>query len=141
MLVDIVEGPIDEGAILTRMARPDHGAVLVFRGVVRNHHEGREVTHIDYHCYRRLAETELRGVAERALARPGLDALALVHRIGEVRVGEVSLLVAASGPHRRPVFAGVLDLVDDLKSRVPIWKKEYGPGGAHWVEGVLPDAP
>jgi len=138
MLIEITESPIDEEAARRVVEAPDCGAVLVFRGVVRNHHEGKEVTHIDYHCYRRMAEKELRAVATEAAAAHGLERLAVVHRIGEVRVGEASLLVVAASPHRRPAFDGVLALVDALKARVPIWKKEYGPGGSHWVEGVIP---
>jgi len=140
VIVRIVEDPIEEAEVIATVDRPEHGASLVFRGVVRDHHEGRAVSHIEYHCYRGMAEKELRAVAEAVAARHGISALAVVHRIGEVRVGEASLLVAASAPHRQPVFDAVLEIVDELKRRVPIWKKEYGPDGSHWVEGVRPEA-
>lgn len=138
MLVQITEDPIDEAAAQAYVASPKCGAVLVFRGVVRDHHEGKSVSKIDYHCYREMAERELADVARIAAAGHGLERLAVVHRIGEVLVGETSLLVVAAAPHRRPAFEGILALVDDLKRRVPIWKKEYGPDGSHWVEGVPP---
>lgn len=138
MLVQITEGPIDEAAAQAYVASPKCGAVLVFRGVVRNHHEGKSVSKIDYHCYREMAERELADVAQTAATGHGLERLAVVHRIGEVLVGETSLLVVAAAFHRRPAFEGILALVDDLKRRVPIWKKEYGPDGSHWVEGVPP---
>jgi molybdopterin synthase catalytic subunit len=138
VLVRIVEDPIDEGEALAHVRDQRNGALLVFHGVVRNHHQGKAVTKIDYHCYRAMAEKELRAVAEEAAARHGLTDVAVIHRVGEVIVGEASLLVVAAAPHRRPVFEGILDLVDALKRRVPIWKQEYGPDGTHWVDGVLP---
>lgn len=140
MLVQITDGPIDEAAAQAYVANPKCGAVLVFRGVVRDHHQGKSVSKIDYHCYREMAERELRSVAEAAAIAHGLDRLAVVHRIGEVLVGEASLLVVAATVHRRPAFEGILALVDDLKRRVPIWKKEYGPDGSHWVDGVTPNS-
>lgn len=136
--VEITREPIDAMAARGLVEAPDCGAVLVFWGVVRNHHQGKAVSHIDYHCYREMAERELRAVAEEAASAHGLDRLAVVHRIGEVAVGEASLLVVAASRHRKPAFDGILSLVDELKKRVPIWKKEYGPDGSHWVEGVLP---
>jgi len=140
VLVQITEEPIDEQAAIQHVASPDCGALLVFHGVVRDHHQGRAVARIDYHCYREMAERELRAVAETAARDHDLQHLALIHRVGEVAVGEASLLVVAATPHRREAFEGILSLVDDLKRRVPIWKKEYGPDGTHWVDGVLPGA-
>ena len=141
MRVEITNEPIDEVAARRLVGAPDCGAVLVFWGVVRNHHAGKAVSHIDYHCYREMAERELRAVAEEAVEAHGLDReqLAVIHRVGDVAVGEASLLVAVASPHRGPAFEGVLSFIDTLKKRVPIWKKEYGPDGSHWVEGVLPE--
>ena len=138
MIVRVVEGAIDEAEAVALVSQPENGAVLIFRGNVRNLHVGREVTHIEYHSYREMAERELRRVAEEIAAAHGVKDLAVLHRVGEVRVGETSLLVAAGAPHRRPVFEAVLALIDELKKRVPIWKKEYGPGGVAWVEGTIP---
>lgn len=139
MNVTLVDGPIDESTAIRAVERNDFGAVLVFRGVVRNHHNGRAVTKIEYHAYREMAQKELEAVVMEVSERFEIPALAVVHRLGEVRVGEASLLVAAAAAHRRPVFEGVLALVDELKRRVPIWKKEHGEGGASWVEGLLPE--
>lgn len=139
--VAIVDGPIDEAAARSFVERPEYGALLTFWGVVRNHHENKAVDRIDYHAYRAMAESELRQVSESAAERHDIGRLAVIHRLGVVRVGEASLLVVAGSAHRRPVFEGVLDLVDALKQRVPIWKKEYGPDGSHWVDGVLPQPP
>jgi molybdopterin synthase catalytic subunit len=140
MLVRLVDGPIDEEEAVAHVRRDDCGALLVFHGIVRDHHAGRSVSHIDYHGYRPMAQRELEAVARETAERFEIAALALVHRLGIVRVGEASLFVAASAHHRRPVFEGILRLVDELKRRVPIWKKEHGPDGVFWVEGVLPES-
>ena len=139
--VDIVEGPIDEERARTAVARPQNGAVLVFHGVVRDHHEGRAVSHIDYQSYTEMARLELSKVAEETAARHEIVDLAVIHRIGRVNVGETSLLVAVGSHHRQPAFAAGQALVDELKHRLPIWKKEYGPDGSHWVQGLRPESP
>ena len=139
MLVQITDSPIDDAVARGYVESPDCGAVLVFWGVVRDHHEGRAVVKIDYQCYREMAERQLRHIAETIARTYGIGRLAVIHRVGEVLVGEASLLVVAATPHRREAFAGILALVDELKRRVPIWKREYGPDGTRWVEGVLPE--
>lgn len=137
----IQEEPIDDRALLAEIAAPANGALLLFHGVVRNHHEGKAVDRIDYHAYRPMADRILEELTAEIAAEFGLDHLVVVHRIGVLAVGEASLLVAAGSAHRPPVFEAVLALVDRLKARVPIWKKEYGPDGTSWVEGVLPEMP
>jgi molybdopterin synthase catalytic subunit len=141
MLVRIVDGPIDEAEPARFVEKPGNGAVIVFRGIVRDRHSGRAVARIDYHAYREMAEAELRRVAAEAVERFGVPDLAVVHRIGRVEVGEASLVVAIGSPHRRPAFEAALHLVDELKKRVPIWKKEFGPDGDFWVEGIRPPEP
>lgn len=141
MGVQIVREPIDANAVLARMADPRHGALAAFWGVVRNHHGGRAVARIDYHCYEPMALKELSALADEVARKYDLPALAVVHRIGVVPVGEASLLVVAADAHRRPVISAIGELIDELKRRVPIWKKEYGPGGECWVEGQVPGAP
>ena len=138
MGTEITRDPINSDEVLARFQDPAHGAVLAFWGVVRNHHEGRSVLSIDYHCYEEMALKELEAVREEVQDHFGLRLLHVVHRIGPVQVGEASLLVVASDAHRRPIFEGILQLVDELKRRVPIWKKEFGTDGSHWVEGARP---
>jgi molybdopterin synthase catalytic subunit len=108
--------------------------------VVRNHHEGKAVDYIDYQCYEPMALKELKQIAHEIRSEFRIAALTLIHRIGVVRVGEASLLVVAQDAHRAPVLDAVKECVDRLKRRVPIWKKEYGPDGSHWVQGIIPDA-
>lgn len=139
--VRIVEGPIDVEEARRHVARPANGAVLVFHGVVRDHHEGREVAGIHYQAYRAMALRELQAVADEAAFRHGVEDVAVVHRLGRLGVGEASLVVAVGSPHRKPAFEAAQALIDELKRRVPIWKKEWGPQGEHWVEGVTPPEP
>lgn len=127
-----------EAALGDHARLDENGAVLVFEGIVRNHHGGRAVTHIDYQAYPAMAEEELRRLAEEIAAAFPITRLLLAHRIGLVRVGEASLFVAIGSHHRRAAIEALDRLVDELKRRVPIWKHEFGPDGDHWVEGVMP---
>ncbi len=141
MLIRITPDPLDEAEARRAVSAAANGAVLVFHGVVRDHHEGRAVERIEYHAYLAMAERELALVADEVGRRHGVRDIAVLHRIGPLRVGETSLIVAIGAPHRQETFAAGLDLIDTLKARVPIWKKEIGPGGTVWQDGVLPPAP
>ena len=128
-------------ALRERVMRPEAGAAVVFEGVVRNHHEGRAVERLEYEAYASMAERQLALVREEILAayadREVYD-LAAHHRIGRLEVGETSLAVAVSAAHREDAFEAALRAVDRIKETVPVWKKEFGPDGAHWQEGVEP---
>ncbi len=120
---------------------PASGAAVVFEGVVRNHHEGHAVLRLEYEAYAEMAERQLRAVADEVLADfrdREVHAIAAHHRIGPLEVGETSLVVAVSAAHRGDAFAAALRTVDRIKETVPVWKKEYGPGGSRWQEGVQP---
>jgi molybdopterin synthase catalytic subunit len=114
------------------------GGVCTFSGVVRDHHEGREVTHLEYESYAGMAEAEMRRIGEEALETTGASAVALWHRVGSLEVGEASVVVSASAPHRAEAFAACRYAIDALKDRAPIFKKEHGPAGQRWVEGDAP---
>lgn len=109
------------------------GAVAVFCGVVRDHHEGRSVTRLDYEAYEPMAEKELAQITAAIAARiPG--ALCFVaHRLGELKVGDVAIVCAVSTPHRAEAFELCRALIDTIKESVPIWKREWGPHGSLWV--------
>ena len=136
--VEIVQEPIDLAQVRESVTRPENGAVLIFEGIVRNHHEGLAVTHIDYHAYEAMALVELRRIAEEAASKHEIEDMAVIHRIGHHEVGDTSLVVAVGSHHRRPAFEAGLAVIDEIKRRVPIWKKEHGPGGARWVKGTMP---
>lgn len=132
--VRVGAGPIDPRE-LERLVRSDaDGALCTFSGVVRDHHEGRAVERLEYEAYAAMAEGELRRIGAAALERSGASAVALWHRIGALVVGETSVVVSAAAPHRAEAFEACRYAIDTLKSDAPIWKKEWGPGGATWVE-------
>ncbi len=128
-------------ALRDRVMTDASGAAVVFEGVVRNHHEGRDVERLEYEAYASMAERQLAAVREEVLAEYAdreVHDLAAHHRIGSLEVGETSLLVAVSAAHRQDAFEAALRAVDRIKETVPVWKKEYGPDGSHWQEGVEP---
>jgi len=110
------------------------GGVCTFTGVVRNHAEGRAVERLEYEAYPEMAEPQMRRIGEEALRRTGATAVALWHRTGTLEIGEASVVVSASAPHRAEAFEACRYAIDTLKADVPIWKKEHGDGGAVWVD-------
>ena len=123
--VDISARPIDVGQAHDAVADPEAGAIGVFSGVVRDHHDGEAVVGITYEAWEERAPAALRSVAEEVARRHrGVRAVHVVHRIGSLRVGEVSIVCAVAAPHRAEALAAVGDLIDLVKERVPIWKRE-----------------
>jgi molybdopterin synthase catalytic subunit len=109
------------------------GAVCLFLGAVRDHNEGRAVVKLEYEAYAAMALAEMRRIAEElGAATPGLR-LAVLHRTGSLAIGDTAVVCAASAPHRGEAFAACRALIDRVKARVPIWKREHGPEGAYWV--------
>jgi molybdopterin synthase catalytic subunit len=132
--VRVSTDPIDPGALLTAVAHPAAGAVVLFTGTVRNHSAGREgVTRLEYEAYGEVAEEKIAAIVAEARERwPVLEAT-VVHRVGSLQVGETTVAVAVSAAHRADAFAAGRYLIDEVKQRAPIWKKEHWPGGAEWV--------
>lgn len=133
--VAIVTSVIDVPALTARVEHPGVGAVSVFLGAVRNHHAGRAVTGIDYEAYQPMAERELQAIAcETCEATPGLR-LAIEHRVGTLVVGDVSVAIAAGHARRTAAIAACAQVIEVLKQRVPIWKREhYTDGERSWVD-------
>jgi molybdopterin synthase catalytic subunit len=116
------------------VARPESGGVVLFIGTVRNHNQGQSVELLEYQAYASMAEKELRAIADEIeRARPG-TLLACLHRVGSLRVGDVAVICAASAAHRGEAFSACQELIDRLKTRVPIWKREHGADGPHWLD-------
>jgi molybdopterin synthase catalytic subunit/molybdopterin converting factor small subunit len=132
---DLVDGPIDIGQAVAAVSGPGHGAVVVFLGTVRNHHAGRPVEKLTYSAYRPMALEGLRRiVAELEAAHQDLRA-AIVHRLGEVPVGEASVVIAVGSPHRAAAYEASRTALERLKAEIPIWKREhYADGEAAWRE-------
>jgi molybdopterin synthase catalytic subunit len=132
--VGLSDEVLDVGAVHDWAVRPDCGAVVVFSGTVRDHAEGRPgVTDLEYEAYTEQVVPRLTAIAEAARERwPELGRLALVHRVGALALAEVSVVVAASAPHRPEAFEAARFLIDTLKATVPIWKRESWQGGTDW---------
>jgi molybdopterin synthase catalytic subunit len=109
------------------------GAVCVFMGTVRDHNDGLPVVRLEYEAYASMALAEMNRIASELAAEiPGLR-LAVLHRTGSLVVGDVAIVCAASAPHRGEAYTACRALIDRVKARVPIWKREHGPEGAYWV--------
>ena len=137
-LIAVTADPIDPGRVLGHVSDPTCGAVVLFLGTVRNHSPGIEgVTHLEYEAYDGVVEDKIAAVVAEAREQWPVARVAAVHRVGELAIGEISVAVAASSPHRKDAFEAGRYLIDELKARAPIWKKEHWPGGAEWVREDL----
>ena len=125
--------PLDPEAALAEVASGDAGAVATFVGTTRVHSRGRTVTHLEYEAYEGMAEQVMADIAAELEARYELCAVAIHHRIGRVGIGERSVVIAVSAPHRQDALAACRDAIDTLKERVPLWKKEVYEGGEEWI--------
>lgn len=134
-LVRIVDETIDVAALRRRVEDPRAGAVATFEGVVRDHNRGVAVDRLEYDAYAPMAEKEIAGIVDAARERWQLHRLAVVHRVGRLEVGEVAVAVVVSSSHRATAFDACRYVIDRLKERAPIWKKEFGADGSHWLEG------
>ncbi|MFL6195825.1 MAG: molybdenum cofactor biosynthesis protein [Thermoanaerobaculia bacterium] len=132
---ELVDGPIDVEQATAAVSGPGRGAVVLFLGTVRDHHAGRPVERLTYSAYRTMALEGLRTiVADLESAAPGLRA-AIIHRLGEVPVGEASVVIATGSPHRAAAYEASRTALERLKAEIPIWKREhYADGEAAWRE-------
>lgn len=134
--VAVLDRPLDAQAVRASAQDPRAGAVVVFEGCARNHHQGRAVEELAYEAFVPMAEAGLAALREEAVQRFGLCACIVHHRTGTVPVGEAAVLVATASAHRREAFEAAMWIMDRIKERVPIWKRErYAGGDAAWVEG------
>jgi molybdopterin synthase catalytic subunit len=131
----VTQEPLDPPRLANLVRRDESGALALFYGVVRNHSQGRRVLYLEYDAYPSMAVKKMQQVAEEARSRWDITEMAIHHRIGRLEVGETSLLVAVSAPHRREAFEACHYAVDRIKEIVPVWKKEVWEGGESWVEG------
>lgn len=125
--------PLSMDEVTRIVARPEAGAIATFLGVVRNMNDGRAVTLLEYEAYGTMAEAELARVIEEIEREMPEVRVAATHRIGALQVGDAAVVCAASAPHRGEAFAACRLLIDRIKARLPIWKREHGPDGPYWV--------
>lgn len=127
---------IDAAALVDSVGRADSGATVLFLGTVRDHSEGKAgVTHLEYEVYAEMVEPKIEEIVTDACGRWPVLSVGVLHRSGVVEVGEVSVAVAVSSVHRGDAFEAARFIIDELKERAPIWKKEFWPGGAEWSRG------
>jgi molybdopterin synthase catalytic subunit len=141
--VRVSDAPLDAQACVERAQKfleGGAGAIVPFIGVVRNHARGQHVTHLEYQAYESMAEAEMKRIAVEAAQR-WQCACVCEHRTGRLGIGEASLIVVVAGAHRAETFEACRWTVDEIKLRVPVWKKEFAANGASWIEEPLQSAP
>ncbi len=131
----IVREKIDEEQIVSRLKRGEDGAILTFQGIVRNHTRGRKTLYLDYESYEQMALEQMECLASQAIEDFQIRDVAIVHRLGRLEIGETSVLIAVASAHRGAAFEACRWLIDTLKRKVPIWKKEFFEDGVVWADG------
>ena len=127
--------PIDTGDLEARLLNESDGAVVVFKGVVRNNSGGRMTKYLDYESYEPMAIKVIADIGRGIAASHEIGRIAIVHRLGRLQIGETSVVVAVTAPHREPAFQAALEGINQIKHMAPIWKKEHYHDGDLWVEG------
>jgi molybdopterin synthase catalytic subunit len=137
-MISLVHSPIDAAAVLAQVASHDAGAVILFLGTTREFTQGRRTASLDYECYPEMAEKKLAELEAEARSRWPLTGCSIVHRLGHLALGEASIAIAVSSPHRHDAFAAGQWLIDTIKEVVPIWKQEnWADGTSQWVHPGL----
>ena len=126
---------IDTSAVATELLRGEDGALVNFEGVVRNNTKGRATRFLDYECYEPMAIRVMADIGREIARAQAIGRIAMIHRLGRMEIGETSVAVVVTAPHRRPAFEAALEGINRLKRLVPIWKKEHFADGEVWVEG------
>ena len=140
-LILLVHNPIDADALIHHVRTGADGAIVTFDGCVRNQSHGRRTLYLDYEAYESMALTKMREIAAEVHAKFSIDGVSIAHRLGRLDIGETSVFIAVSAPHRAAAFEACRYAIDTLKRSVPIWKKEYFEDGAVWADGELPPIP
>jgi molybdopterin synthase catalytic subunit len=125
---------LDEPAVTALVGGSESGGVVTFVGRVRDNARGHKVNALEYEAYPEMAESVFAQIATEAKSQYAVTDVAVHHRVGRLEVGEPSVVIAVSAPHRGAAFQACEYVIDQLKARAPIWKKEFGPDGAVWVE-------
>jgi molybdopterin synthase catalytic subunit len=133
---EVVSAPIDVASLIESVSGPSRGAIALFLGTVRDHNRGRRVERIHYEAFAPMARKELASVCEEAVEAFGLAGVAAVHRTGTLAPGEASLVVAVASAHRDAAYRGSRWIVEEVKRRLPVWKREaYADGSEAWLDG------
>ncbi len=137
----LMREPIDHAALSNHVRALEDGAIVTFDGFVRNQSHNRPTLYLDYEAYETMALAKMREIGAQLHEKYRIHRVAMVHRLGRLEIGETSVFIAVSAPHRAAAFDACRFAIDTLKRTVPIWKKEYFEDGAVWADGELPPAP
>ena len=145
-MFSLTREPLVSADLARALQRPEDGAVVIFEGVVRNNTKGRKTRYLEYECYEPMALAGMKRIGLEIVQQFSLGQIGIVHRLGNLQIGDASVAIVTTAPHRRPAFEAALLAIDRLKREVPIWKKEFFEDGAVWVEGewderLLPVSP
>ncbi len=132
-MFEVTDQPLLLEPLVNAVKRSSSGAIATFLGVVREQTRGRQVRYLEYEAYREMAIPKMREIADEIRRKWEVDEIAMVHRIGHLQIGEASVAVAVSAPHRHQALAACAYAIDRLKETVPIWKKEVWIDGEEWV--------
>jgi molybdopterin synthase catalytic subunit len=140
-IYQLVREPIDVAALAYHVRAPEDGATVTFDGFVRSQSHNRPTLYLDYEAYESMALTKMHEIGAQLHEKFAIHRVAMVHRLGRLEIGETSVFIAVSAPHRGAAFDACRFAIDTLKRTVPIWKKEYFEDGAVWADGELPPTP
>jgi molybdopterin synthase catalytic subunit len=138
---ELVRTPIDPAAAVHHVRADGDGAIVTFDGFVRNESHGRRTLYLEYEAYETMALAKMREIGAEAHGRFAIHRIAMLHRLGRLEIGETSVFIVVSAPHRAAALDACRFAIDTLKRTVPVWKKEYFEDGAVWADGELPPAP
>ena len=133
-LVRVMSTRLSVDEALAAASDPRWGGVVIFLGTVRDSSRGKRVTHLEYEAYPEMAEAKMLEIAQSLEERHAPCRVVLHHRVGDLAIGEIAVIVVAGAPHRDAAFKAAREAIDELKTVVPIWKKEYSEDGAVWIE-------
>src|SRR3981081_4708773 len=140
-IYQLVRDPIDRAALARQVRAAEDGAIVTFDGFVRNQSHNRPTQYLDYEAYESMALAKMREIAAQLHEKFAIHRVAMVHRLGRLEIGETSVFIAVSAPHRAAAFDACRFAIDTLQRTVHIGKKEYFEDGAVWADGELPPAP
>ena len=134
-MIDIIKSKIPADSLYSNLANVMCGAVVTFDGRVRNHNDGKEITNLYYECYYPMALKVMNEIKEEALGKWDVRKIIAIHRIGNIPIGEIAVWIGVSSVHRKEAFEACRFMIDEIKHKVPIWKKEtYVDGTSCWVD-------
>jgi molybdopterin synthase catalytic subunit len=139
--LELVREAIDTAALVRHVRAEQDGAIVAFDGFVRNQSHGRMTRYLEYEAYEPMALGKMKEIAAQIHQQYRIHRVAMAHRLGRLEIGETSVFIAVSAPHRGAAFDACRYAIDTLKKTVPIWKKEYFADGAVWADGELPPTP